>query len=198
MSKKRVTQVKLKVDVQSALEKFPFIQNESITFLDREEKNILTSLCDGIQGNSVLCCFWDRHVITGPVFKCPIRKVYKGEQKIYDSAINGNSYTIRDDTNTENYYFETDGYFCDVKCCWAFLDEEELRNPIYENSKQLILGVLGKAPQPAPHWRTLIAYGGPLSIEKFRASFKHKEFIFDGACSGVYPFIYKFKEAYHI
>ena len=198
MSKKKSTTVTLQVDFQRALEKFPFIKNENITLLEREDKSCSFSVCDGLEGNMNLCCYWDRHPIGGTVYKCPIRKIYSGERKSYKSSINGNTYSIQDNLNTDEFYYETDGNFCSVECCWSFLEAEEAQNPLYENSKQLITSILGREPKAAPHWRILKPYGGSQTIEKFREGFKYKEYRLDEVISGNYPFVYKFKEMYRV
>jgi hypothetical protein len=192
-------EVVLTIDVQHALDTFPFIQNENVTLLEREEKGNLYSLCDAAPTSGRrFHCDWDRHPIEGPIYKCPIRKVYKGEQKTYKSDINGNSYTIQDNLNTADFYYETDGQFCSPECRWAFLDAEESHNPLYADSKQLLLAALGIEPRPAPHWKTLAVYGGALSINDFRASFAHKQYTLEEVSSSVHPFLYRFKESYHL
>jgi hypothetical protein len=198
MSRKKAnSEVTLNVNVQMAVDTFEFIRNEKITFLEREEKSNFYSVCDAVDGRSFYCCFWDRHPIKDLVFKCPVRKVYVGEKQTH-SAANGNSYEIRDTVNAVNFYYETDGNFCSEECMWAFLDEEELRNPMFSKSKQLILSIRGTKPKAAPHWRLLREYGGTLTIEKFRESFKNKMYVLEEITSGFYPFCYKFKEFYHL
>lgn len=198
MSKRKAnTEVTINVDVQMAIDKFSFIKNEKITFLEREEKNNFYSICDAGEGLSFHCCFWDRHPIKGHIYKCPIRKVYVGKKQMC-SAANGNSYEIRDNVNATEFYYETDGNFCSEECLWAFLDEEEMRNPMYQKSKQLILSIKGSKPKSAPHWRLLREYGGTMTIEKFRESFKNKTYTLEEVTSGFYPFCYKFKESYHL
>lgn len=192
-------EVVLTVDVQRALDTFPFIRNENVTLLEREEKSHLVSLCDApATEGSNLCCFWDRHPIEGTIYTCPIRKVYKGEQRTYKSNINGNTYTMRDSLNTDNFYYETDGHFCSVECRSAFLDEEEARNPLFANARQLILAQLGVEPPKAPHWRTLAAYGGALSIQEFRKGLSHKEYILEEMISGHFPYQYRYRTCFRL
>lgn len=198
MTKKK-HEVTLNVDIQRALDNFSFIRNENVTLLDRDEKGTSHSLCDAVDADAAkFACFWDRHPIEGEIFKCPVRKVYRGDQKTYKSNINGNTYTIRDNLNTSDYYYETDGHFCSAECCMAFLAEEETRDPLFADSRQLITAAIGHEPNCAPHWRVLATYGGTLSIKEFRASFAHKEYIMEEVFSGHFPFCYKFKESYHL
>lgn len=197
MSKKRKNEpLVLTVDVLNALAKFPFIENENITLLDRTEKDYLYSLCDSLDGAKVQC-FWDRHLVADEIFRCPIRKVYKGKQQTYHSNINGNTYTITDTLNTTEWYYETDGYFCSPECCMAFLDDEELRNPLYSQSKQLIIAALGVEPRRAHHWRTLAVCGGTLSIQEFRKSMANRQYTLERVFPS-FPYCYKFKETYHL
>lgn len=194
---KRKHEVLLHIDVARAREQFPFIQqNDHITLLDREEKGDIYSLCDGNKGS--FCCFWDRCPIEGYIVKLPVRKIYRSDPTSYKSNINGNTYTLCDTLNATEFYYETDGHFCSVECCMAFLDEEELRNSLYVNSKYLITSITGTEPQRAPHWRVLVAFGGTMTIQEFRASFANRNYKLDEAASGVYPYHYRFKEAFHL
>jgi hypothetical protein len=167
---------------------------QNITVLDKEEKNYAYSLCDST--NKKVHCFWDRHLIEGPIVKCPIRKIYKGDTRTYQSSINSNIYTIKDNLNTDNFIYETDGYFCSVECNLAFLDEEEIRNPLYKNSRQYIYDLIRCTPISAPHWRLLDVFGGPLTIADFRKSCSHKTYVLDQYTS--FPICYKYKEVYHL
>jgi hypothetical protein len=80
----------------------------------------------------------------------------------------------------------------------AFVDDTEARDPLYENSKNLICSILGRVPKSAPSWRVLSIFGGKITIEEFRRGFSNKsyELLEIAACS--FPLSYKFKEAYHI
>lgn len=193
-----MSKVSLSVDIQQA-SKYDFItEAKGITFLTKDEKNKLLSVCDQNSANGEICCFWDTCKITEEVYKCPIRIIYKGESTTYQSSINGNVYTIRDNVNASVPYYETDGYFCSEECMASFIDKESMSNPLYLNSMQLLCSILGREPSRAPDYRTLKKFGGTLSIEKFRDSFVNKTYILQEIVSGSFPFCYKFKEVYHV
>ena len=189
----------LSVDIQQAT-KYDFItEAKNITFLAKNEKNKLLSMCDNNIPNGVICCFWDSCVIEGEfVYKCPVRVIYKGDSTTYQSSINGNTYTIKDDVNNSIPYYETDGYFCSEECMASFIDRESMLNPLYSKSIQLLCSLLGREPSRAPHYRTLKKFGGTLSIEKFRESFSNKIYVLQEIVSGSFPFCYKYKEVYHV
>ena len=168
--------------------------------LEREEKGNIYSLCDANDGNKIHC-FWDRYPFEGPIFRIPIRKVYVGEKRTYTSNINGNVYTIRDKLNTDKFYYETDGHFCSPECRLAFLEDEERRAPqnaLYANSHELIMAEIGEDVRAAPHWKILAVYGGTKSIDEFRASFSRKEYVLEEVMSGFCPYLFRFKESYHL
>ena len=80
----------------------------------------------------------------------------------------------------------------------AFLDEEELRNPLFADSKQLITAALGVEPSRAPSWRVLATYGGALNIAEFRAGLNHKDYVLEEQSSGHFPFYYRYRESFHL
>lgn len=75
-------------------------------------------------------------------------------------------------------YFQTDGIFCSFNCTLAFIMDNR-HNPIYKESTSLLFHLYEKLigplePSvilPAPHWRLLKTFGGPMSIEEFRSKF---------------------------
>lgn len=96
-----------------------------------------------------------------------------------------------------NGYYETDGIFCSFNCCLAFLQARgNNKNAIYKNSKNLLLQIYNDVSGadsknkkngtfeeiiPAAHWRTLIDFGGFLSIEEFRGAFNKTKYIDRGS-----------------
>jgi hypothetical protein len=87
-------------------------------------------------------------------------------------------------------YYETDGVFCSVNCCAAYIYDNR-HNPVYGQSacylRKLHLecmgndtgGALQVTPvviHRAPSWRLLRAYGGFMSIVEFRAA--SKDFVY--------------------
>lgn len=141
---------------------------------------------------------------------CPIRYVPSRAVKTYDSFISKEKYSItepitegkRRRIELENKeikiegvgYYETDGIFCSFNCCLAFLNAKgNNKNPIYRNSKNLLFQIYNDVSKevsdvnnfneiiPAGHWRTLIDFGGFLTIEEFRNSFNKTKWIERGS-----------------
>jgi hypothetical protein len=84
-------------------------------------------------------------------------------------------------------YYTSDGIFCSFNCCQAYINDNS-KMTLYQNSSFLLIRIylifleaytptsidLKKeniSINPASHWRTLLPYGGSLSIEEFRSSF---------------------------
>jgi hypothetical protein len=158
-------------------------------------------------------CYWDKNTIPEgfqPI-GCPIKYIPNKVTKTYHSEITKDLYTIsesvtekrqkeidekNDDRLKSNIkgYYETDGIFCSFNCCMAYIDSIENRNnPLYQYSESLLLTMYNDVNEtetiteimPAPHWRTLIDFGGHLTIEKFRESFNKVKYIDHGILSYV-------------
>jgi hypothetical protein len=122
-------------------------------------------------------CFWDRHIITSDkAVVCPIRYKPKQIVKIYKSEISNDVYTIKENVPSDlqtgsfkviNEQYETDGLFCSLNCCLAFIKDNK-HDIRYNHSEVLLYKNLKQTIVPAPHWRTLIEYGGTLTIKEFR------------------------------
>jgi len=144
-----------------------------------------------------ISCFWCRHAFSNCPIGCPINYIPPILIKKYFSEVNKDTYTIkgpipeaiasRIKTNPhshpdshfkmdKNNYYITDGIFCSFNCCLAFIIKNK-KTPIYFNSeyflKQIFYSFFDKNLEinEAPSWRLLTAYGGFMSIEKFRDSF---------------------------
>jgi hypothetical protein len=79
--------------------------------------------------------------------------------------------------------FESEGVFCSFNCILAYIREYPLNK--YRESGGLLCMLYHKIFDkrirltditPAPNWRLLMTFGGPLSIEEFRKSFQTIEF----------------------
>jgi hypothetical protein len=180
-------------DVVSFLDESKRLRKCSISMIDFKTNR-------SIDGKTVYKCFWDKNSIPGNLqpIGCPIKYVPSRVTKSYHSEISKETYTISEPItekrrkdiekrkdkrlNTESKgYYETDGVFCSFNCCMAFIDAPENRtNPFYQHSESLLLKMYNDLNQDegeikeimiAPHWRTLIDFGGHLTIEKFRESF---------------------------
>lgn len=123
-------------------------------------------------------CFWDRHPLKDTVaVVCPTRFKPKQVVKVYKSEISKDVYTIKEnitsDTNPVNFdtlneEYETDGLFCSLNCCLAFIKDNK-HNLQYSQSEMLFYKLVNyERVLEAPHWRTLIEYGGTLTIKEFR------------------------------
>lgn len=165
----------------------------TLTYTDETRKihHCLLSKIDFEKKN--YCCFWDRHPFTGPPLGCPIKYVPNVVSRTYFSEITKDKFTVKEsvgsdqvvhpsiDVKTEsNNYYETDGAFCSLNCMLAFIVENK-RNPMYTDSEYLFARFLNDVLNitkiiPAPHWRLLEPYGGPLTIEKFREAFSKIEY----------------------
>lgn len=174
--------------------------NKTISFLDntkkaRKCKVSIIDFASRLETSSLnYNCYWDRHPLpkdTVPL-GCPIRYVSRKVTKTYKSAISKDMYTINEDIskkkaekleNVEGFkvekypYYETDGVFCSFDCMCAFLNDNK-HNPLYQDSCMLMSKMYNELFDAKPekinsagHWRTLVVYGGWLSIEKFRESF---------------------------
>lgn len=148
-----------------------------------------------------LHCFFCHHQFSTIPLGCPIdfksTKVYKN----YYSEITKSYYILQetvskqednDKQNTSYFqnetqilnYYVTDGVFCSFNCCKAFIQMNS-KNPLYKQSENLLNKIYMNLfqikdsfeIQPAPDWRLLESYGGPLSIDSFRKNFYKVEYI---------------------
>lgn len=100
-------------------------------------------------------CFWCRHSFDNLPCTCPIQ---------YDKVHNR---------------YETDGVFCSYHCIVAYIYDSP-NNIRYRDSLHLLMHMheqtFGFYPKtninPAPSWQLLEDYGGHMTIQQFRDSFK--------------------------
>ncbi len=129
-------------------------------------------------------CYWDRHLITGDnVIRCPTRYVPSEHKRVHVTR-GGSSCVIKekitkkererktvplDIITVQKEYYETEGVFCSLRCCVAYI-QSNAHDPIYDESAQLLMKMcdITRLPQVAPHWKTLVEYGGWLSIDEYR------------------------------
>lgn len=143
-----------------------------------------------------LSCFWDRHKINGLIIRCPLKYKPKQVVKIYRSDVSKEEYTIKENitkshadtlVNSEikgglqilDDNFEVSDAFCSFNCCLAWIKDNK-HDRRYDQSEMLLHKINGNNLNPAPHWRTLIAYGGNLTIEEFRQNFQKNEYQYNG------------------
>ena len=149
------------------------------TFLSKTKEIIkCKKSCDGTH------CYWDRHPITNDnVFRCPIQYVPSENKRVHVTR-GGSSYVIKekitkkdrekkivpsDTVTVQKEYYETEGVFCSLECCVAYV-RSNAHDSTYEDSYQLLMKMYNiiKLPNAAPHWRVLVDYGGWLSIGDYR------------------------------
>jgi hypothetical protein len=145
------------------------------------------SIIDHISGEDITgsnyCCFWCRHSFGNLSIGCPISHTPRKTRKDYVSVINGNSYTIEEDSNLYgNSVYTTDGSFCSFNCCLSYIEDNKT-NPLYSKSKMLTIRMYNEMFNTntstithAPHWRTIDVYGGHMTIAGFRDSFDKIEY----------------------
>jgi len=144
-------------------------------------------------------CFWCKHCFQSSPIGCPVSYLSNKVTKVYHSEITKDEYRITDNitkkrkemlnnlmekhnsqfTILDNHsnYFVVDGIFCSFNCCLAFIKSRR-DSDFYKLSESLlytmykdIFKTKHAKIKPAPHWRLLEKFGGPLSIENFRNSF---------------------------
>jgi hypothetical protein len=184
-----------------------------------EIKKVLcdTSRCSGVEEEikEKINCFWDRNRINGPVIRCPLRYKPKQIVKVYKSEISKEEYTIKEnvvkfpclenkkkepgtnDLQTIQDVLEVTDAFCSFNCCLAWIRDNK-HDRRYDQSEILLHKIFrdisnSKILNPSPHWRTLIEYGGTMSIEEFRDQTTNVEFTYRGPIlDNVYLFSKKF------
>jgi hypothetical protein len=154
------------------------------------------SIIDHNSGNDVTksnyCCFWCRHSFNNLSIGCPISHKPRKIRKDYVSIINGNSYTIEEDSHLYgDSVYTTDGSFCSFNCCLAYINDNKT-NPIYSKSRILTMRMYNEMFNnnttnitPAPHWRTIDVYGGHMTLAEFRDSFDKIEYQNHGITKGM-------------
>jgi len=164
-------------------ELLPFSSNLATSKILDEQ--IIVSMHDAISKQELTgsTCFWCRLSFTEQPIGCPIRYVPNRTTKVCTSESTKDKYTLTQtipdyETNGEGSYYQTDGCFCSFNCCLAFI-EDQRHNPYYQYSKELMyqmyLKTIGRSRAtiyPAPSWRLLKEYGGPLNHDEFRQSFQ--------------------------
>jgi hypothetical protein len=129
-------------------------------------------------------CFWCKNPFPNIPIGCPISCKLASKTTNYTSHINSNNYSITEDVHTkpEETVYITDGAFCSFNCCMAYI-EDNRTDTLYRYSKSLLMTMYNemfntKTTQisPSPHWKTLVEYGGHLSIDEFREGFDNIEY----------------------
>ena len=211
---------KLKTTKLTDLEKNSVQKNtEVFSFLDESKKThkCIISMIDFKSKQNVkelnYNCFWDRHpIIDGETIGCPINYIPKQVEKKFFSHISKDTYIIRENIPSDSKieedtisilnqdHYETDGIFCSVQCCLAFILDNK-HNRMYDMSEMLLTKIYNKINNtkaititPAPSWRVLKEYGGHMSIEKFRSNFGNTDCDYSGYTQKYLPISYLYEE----
>lgn len=151
-------------------------------------------------------CYWCHHPFDSQPVYCPIRLKDPKIKTTYVSGINKETYSITEHVTLGNlspkenqtvekdhYEYLTDGIFCSFNCCLAYI-QDNTHNPLYNHSKNYLHFIynINKTLIPAPHWKMLQEYGGPMTIDNYRRSFDHLEITHKGFV--VHPITSVFEE----
>lgn len=201
-----------KIEKTTLLTKLNNKNSEVFSFLDESKKKHTCNI-SMIDFNSKkhvnllrYNCFWCKNPFDTYPVGCPIRYVSNQIVKKYKSYISKDTYIITENTNKKDVlydnmrlidknYYETDGVFCSFNCCYSYI-EDNTHNHMYIYSKNLLIKIYNEMMGtqietiiPAPHWRTLIQYGGHLNIMKFRDNFNKIEYEYQGTTRQIPKFI---------
>ncbi|CCV02386.1 hypothetical protein IIV31_014R [Armadillidium vulgare iridescent virus] len=153
----------------------------------------------GIGNKLNLNCFWDRHPIKGRVIQCPIRFKPKQIVKTYKHNVSNEDYTIKENVVSSSELkssvfqiipanLEVADAFCSFSCCLSWIQSLKGFDPTYDQSEMILMKLWREENKknhfdvlkPAPSWRTLIEYGGTMTIDTFRNECSRTEFIYQG------------------
>ncbi len=150
-----------------------FDDDDSSSFLDARKTKIkvwpdmhdvLTA--GALPSTTSLRCWWDHHPIEGRPVGCPLYLVTSAPQRDHDGVERGSSVEIAST-------FETEGMFCGLCCCKAYIISKGC-NLKYKNSLSLLsmmsLIMYGVFVDiiVAPSVTLLRDYGGHLTIQEYR------------------------------
>ena len=170
---------------------------DTVNFLDKTK---VTVKCE--KSREGTHCYWDRHLITDKnVIRCPTRYVPSEHKRVHVTR-GGSSYVIKekitkkdrkkkivpsDITTVRKEYYETEGIFCSLECCVAYIQSNS-HDPMYDESSQLLMKMhdIVRLPTAAPHWKNLVEYGGSLSIDEYRKQLNTTRSIYHGTFISVY------------
>lgn len=152
-----------------------------------------------ILDKTAIHCFWCHHPFDTAPISCPVKYVPHVLVKKYYSFITKDNYTIKEELSPRRYehllstpappgaemkfvkgdHYLVDGIFCSYNCTVSWI-HDHVHDPLYQNSLNLLNDMYIRRHNvepdafqitPAPSWRMLQAYGGPMTIEEFRESF---------------------------
>ena len=179
-----INELKLSSDTQqySFMDDSKKIHNCQLTMLNSDKKDIQT--LDNIH------CFWCKLRIDGCKIGCPVRYIPNEIVKKYDSIITNDTYKICEQTsnttpqdNVINHnFYECDGVFCSFNCCYAYILDNR-KSYEYKHSLMLLSKIYYDMfnvefnINPAPDWKLLSIFGGPLHETQFKENFNKNIYI---------------------
>jgi hypothetical protein len=171
-----------------------------LTLGDDETRRVRVTMQDAMTRRALdgcAVCFWCRHAFATYPIGCPLRYVPHAVIKTCYSEITKETYHIRQDVPAHRVpeiatdgalrlaqpadYYETDGAFCSFNCAMAYINDHAA-DPRFRHSRALLVQIYNAVFEPtepvvinpAPSWRLLDDYGGPLTIDAFRETAARK------------------------
>ena len=146
-----------------------------VTMLDFKIDGILTVLTDKY-------CWWCRNQFNTPPIGLPICYYASSSNNHQERGQFIKNYFMKKNILFEDDdFFETEGIFCSLPCCKAYILDNPL-NPRYIQSLTLLTLLCYKLYgvrtniEKAPSWKLIDNYGGHLKINDFRDSFNKKHY----------------------
>lgn len=167
---------------------------QTFSFLDESHKFVLTmqdSVKQQVLRGSV--CFWCHHGFGTAPIGVPLTYRHPHLTRAFTSNNTRETYTLKHqitrqtlaeiepETAPSKCVYETEGVFCSFQCALAYVHEHSA-HPRMLHAEFLLRkmrndafgGACADKPlRPAPHWTLIDCYGGPLTIDAFRASTEH-------------------------
>ena len=146
-----------------------------------------------------ISCYWCKHSFSTSPIGCPVSYLSNKVTKVYHSEITKDEYKITDNItkkrkkmlknlmekhnsqfeilDNHSNYFIVDGIYCSFNCCMSFI-KSQMNSDFYKLSESLLYTMYNNIFDsrlnnilPAPNWKLLTKFGGPLTITDFRNSF---------------------------
>lgn len=135
-------------------------------------------------------CYWDRHPFSTLPVHIPIRYYPNTIQQVFipkriEEYFAIRTYLSRMDEDQHVIpthkidLYESDGVYCSFNCAFAAIQDQSTQSK-YLHSYPLLVQCwkdlqnderpVNSIPTPAPSWRLLQSYGGPLTIDEFRST----------------------------
>ncbi|ALX27529.1 putative zinc finger/DNA-binding protein [Golden Marseillevirus] len=127
-------------------------------------------------------CFWCREQFDTSPIGLPIAFVRHRDDGVFAERMTEFLRYHNLPTDQGNEYFETEGVFCSLSCCKAYILDEMPKNREWYRKSSMLLTILQKKLEgvvknidPAPSWKLLKKWGGQLTPEEFHSGTKKYE-----------------------